>query len=170
VKRLRVGRGESDQILSAARAIDEELQRSEAARVLAETERDKAIYELERLFHFIPALLIFKDLEGNLLRVNENTARGFGLVPSDMVGHHQREFWPEDQCAQFNADDQEIVRTGEGRHGYLEDVVWGGTTYTFRTWKLPIYNGAPKPIGIMLFAINLARVGDLSVPELGEEK
>jgi PAS domain S-box-containing protein len=101
--------------------------------------------------------------------VNENTAKGFGLTPSDMVGKNQREFWPPEQVERFHADDLEIVRTGKGKYGDLEPVQLGGETHTFRTWKIPIYNGETDPIGIMLFAVNVTLVGDLSVEVLGEE-
>ena len=37
----------------------------------------------------------------------------------------------------------------------------------FRTWKITIYNGEPVPIGVMLFAVDVTLVGDLSVEILG---
>lgn len=167
-RRLREERVEATRLLDEARSLDERLERAEAARVVAEAERDDAIFELERIFHFVPALLIFKKLDGTLLRVNEATARGFGLTPSDMVGKNQSDFWPPEQVARFRADDEEIMRTREGKYGYLEPVQWGGETHDFRTWKIPIYNGEPAPIGIMLFAIDITVVGDLSVEVLGK--
>jgi len=166
---LRTGRNESERILYEARGLDERLERAESARIAAEEARDKAVYELERLFHFIPALLVFKSLDSHYLRVNEYAAKGFDLTPSDMVGHLPDEFYPAEQVARCRADDAVVIRTGEGMYGYLTTLRWGGEDRAFRAWKIPIYNGKPTPIGLMVYAVNIAPVCDLSIETLGKD-
>lgn len=169
VQRLEVGKIRAAQILKQARALDDRLERAEVQRDVAEAERNKAVYELERLFHFIPALVVFKALDGRYLRVNEYAASGFACKPSDMVGHMPEEFFPAEQVVQCRVDDAEVIRTGKGMYGYLATLRWGGEDRVFRAWKIPIYNGASTPTGLMVYAVNLTHVGDLSIEVLGED-
>jgi len=169
VQRLEAERVASACILHRARDLDDRLESAEAARDAAELQRDQAIYELERLFHFIPALLVFKTQEGRYLRVNEYAAKGFGLKPADMVGHLPDEFYPPEQVAICRADDVEVIRTGKGMYGYLATFRWGGEDHAFRAWKIPIYNGKPTPIGLLVYAVNLAHVCDTSIETLGQD-
>lgn len=134
----------------------------------AEARATRVCFELERLFHFIPGLIIFKSPDGVLVRVNAMAAAAFGLSPGDMEGRHQSEFWPPEQCERFSKDDAEIMAAGVGKHGYLEPVLFNGASHTWRTWKVPMFNGRPEPIGIMLFAIDAEETGDLDNPLIGD--
>ena len=155
VQRVHVDRSAAEDLVQQVAALDGRLEQAEQARLAAERALDRAVFELERLFNFVPALLIFKTPDGVLLRVNKHTADGFGLEPADMVGKHQRDFWPPDQCANFERDDKRILANRQGEFGYLEPVQWGDEVHQFRTWKAPLWNGAADPIGVMLFAVDV---------------
>lgn len=153
-------RMESDEILVAMTELDQRMSE-------LEHERDRAVFQYDRLLNFLPAILCVKLLDGTLLQVNKYTADGLGLKPEDMIGRNQREFWPEDQCDNFEADDKIICASGEGKYGYLEPVQYDGTPHTFRTWKVPIWNGATDPVGVMLFAVDLTVFCDMQTDVLG---
>lgn len=158
VQRLAAMRADARGLVAQVVTLDGRLEEAEQRRAAAEIARDRAVFELERLFNFVPAYLIFKDRAGVLQRVNKHTAMGFGLEPADMVGRSERDFWPAPQCDKFEADDARILDTRVGEYGYLESVQWGDEVHLFRTWKAPLWNGHPDPIGIMLFAIDITWV------------
>lgn len=151
---------ESEAILQAMGKLDKHM-------TLLETERDRAVFQYDRLMNFIPALLILKLLDGTLLQVNKYTASGFSVTPEDMHGKNQTEFWPKEQCDNFTKDDISVCGSETGKYGYTEKVQYGGEAHTFRTWKVPIWNGKPKPIGVMLFSIDLSVFCNLDNAEFG---
>jgi PAS domain S-box-containing protein len=77
--------------------------------------------ELRALFDLVPARILFKDTENNILRVNKRMAESVGKPVEEVEGRSILEIFPRD-AARFYAGDLEVIRSGKPRLGVVETV------------------------------------------------
>jgi PAS domain S-box-containing protein len=77
--------------------------------------------ELRALFDLVPAGILLKDTENNILRVNERMAESVGKPVEEIEGRSILEIFPRD-AARFYAGDLEVIRSGKPRLGVVEAV------------------------------------------------
>jgi PAS domain S-box-containing protein len=118
----------------------------------AEEELQRQQTELRALFDLMPAMIWFKDTANGLLRVNERVAQAAGLPIEQIEGRSCEEIYPE-QAAGFHADDLEVIKSGVPKLGIVETVSRPGDPALWvRTDKVPYFDDAGKPIGIVVMA------------------
>jgi PAS domain S-box-containing protein len=122
-----------------------ERQRAEAA--LAE-ERNL----LRTLIDNLPDQIYIKDRESRFVMVNPEVLRVFGVTkPEEVLGKSDFDFDSPELVAQFYADEQEIMRSGQPMFNREEtgpDLSTGQTIWALST-KLPLRDHQGKIIGIM---------------------
>ncbi len=101
------------------------------------------VLEADLLAHLLEGLsynVYFKDRESRFMRVNPFMARWLGLEsPEDAVGRSDFDFFDEEHARQAFADEQAILRTGEGIHDKEESEVGpDGSRRWVVTTKLPL--------------------------------
>jgi PAS domain S-box-containing protein len=122
-----------------------ERQRAEAA--LAE-ERNL----LRTLIDNLPDQIYLKDRESRFVMVNPEVLRAFGLTkPEEVIGKSDFDFDPPDLVAQYYADEQEIMRSGQpllNQEQSATNLVTGQKRWSLST-KVPLRDHQGKIIGII---------------------
>ncbi|MGO9114385.1 MAG: response regulator [Thermoguttaceae bacterium] len=106
-------------------------------------------YLLHTLMDYLPHNIYFKDARSRFIRINKSMARFFGLNdPRDAIGKTDVDFFTDEHALQALADEQEIVRTGQGIIDKEEKETWpdGRATWASST-KLPLYDDAGQIVG-----------------------
>ena len=75
--------------------------------------------ELRALFDLVPARILFKDTENNILRVNKRMAETVGKPVEEVEGRTTLDIFPRD-AARFFANDLEVIRSGKPSLGVVE--------------------------------------------------
>ena len=108
--------------------------------------------ELRVLFDLMPAMILFKDTENGILRVNKRVAENAGKSVEEIEGKPALEIFPQD-AARFYADDLEVIRSGAPKLGIV-DTVRGreGKEHWIQTDKVPVCDKDGKVVGIVVMA------------------
>ena len=94
--------------------------------------------ETQLILDSIPALVWFKDRQGNILRVNKLAADLVGRPTAEIEGRHTRVFFP-DHADQYQVDDEAVFASGQPRIGIVEPIVdRNGHARWYRTDKVPL--------------------------------
>lgn len=105
---------------------------------------------LHTLMTNIPDQIYFKDRESRFTRINPGAAAAIGCSnPDDAVGRNDFDVHPEELAAEYHADEQRLMQSGEPLIGKLE-VQRGGTNKErwMSTTKVPIRDRSGKIVGI----------------------
>src|SRR6478735_1434055 len=98
-----------------------DISRRKAAEGQVEEER----YQLRQLIDHVPLQIYFKDLESNFTMSNQRMADWFGYSSSnDFTGKHDRDFFDPEHWQPAEADEKQIIRTGEPIIDQLEQETW----------------------------------------------
>ncbi len=106
-------------------------------------------YLLQTLMNYLPHNIYFKDAGSRFIRINQAMARFFGLHdPREAIGKTDVDFFTDEHALQALADEQEIVRSGQGIIDKEEKETWpdGRTTWVCST-KLPLYDEQGRIVG-----------------------
>jgi two-component system, sensor histidine kinase and response regulator len=106
-------------------------------------------YLLQTLMNYLPHNIYFKDAQSRFIRINNAMARYFGLQdPSDAIGKTDVNFFTDEHALQALADEQEIVRSGQGILDKEEKETWpdGRATWASST-KLPMFDDEGRIVG-----------------------
>ena len=116
---------------------------------------DKEIF-LQDLLDNIPDMIYFKDLRNRFVLVNKAHASALGLVPEEVQGKSDMDFFPRELARKYSSDDKYIVRTGNPVIGKIEKAPRedGGITYVSTT-KIPHYDENGKIIGTIGITRNI---------------
>lgn len=68
--------------------------------------------ELEMILDHIPGIVVYKDTDNNLLRVNKFLADAHNLTKEQMEGKSSFDLYPKDQAQAYWRDDLEVIKTG----------------------------------------------------------
>jgi PAS domain S-box-containing protein len=143
-----LGRSEDD--LRKAHADLEQRVRDRTAELAAANEDlQQERYLLHTLMDYLPHNIYFKDANSRFIRINKSMARYFGLQdPRDAIDKTDVDFFTDEHALQALADEQEILRTGQGILDKEEKETWpdGRTTWASST-KLPLYDDAGQVVG-----------------------
>ncbi len=105
--------------------------------------------ELQTVLDGMRLLVIVKDAEGKVMRVNRTVAEGFGVSPEEMAGTPVARWWPKDE-ATFARGDEEIIASGAPILGVLESIVVKGQRRWVRTDKLPLRDAGGQIAGVIV--------------------
>jgi len=131
---------------SLLRAITGALERKRTEDALAE---ERAL--LRALMDNAPDHIYFKDTELRFTRVNASHARDLGLEhPEDVIGKTDADFFPPDLARQMQADEKQILQTGQALIGKEQKVVYpDGKTLWISATEVPLRDRQGKIIGLI---------------------
>ncbi|MEM9368894.1 MAG: PAS domain S-box protein [Planctomycetota bacterium] len=113
-----------------------------------EKDNERLRHETQMILDSIPALVVFKDTENQIVRVNKAAAEVIGAPVSDIEGKHSREFFAEHE--QYYQDDLAVMQAGIPKLGIVESVTTrGNETRWASTDKIPIYDRHDHLTGII---------------------
>ncbi|MEJ5988708.1 PAS domain S-box protein [Ramlibacter sp. PS3R-8] len=108
--------------------------------------------ELRVLFDLMPALIMFKDTENRILRINKRGAAAEGLRVDEIEGRSAFDIYP-DAAREAHAADLEVIRTGQPQLGSIQKI---RTRLGQEMWvqrdRVPYRDETGKVIGIVLMA------------------
>lgn len=148
-------RVQSSQSLVTARNEELELLTAELEREVTERKRLAKELTAERdqtqaILDALPSIVILKDCENGILRVNQALAEQVGKDRSEIEGRPSREIFPElaDKCF---ADDLEVINSGKSKLDFIEPLEdrW------VRTDKVPTFDDAGNVTGIIVIATDV---------------
>jgi len=105
---------------------------------------------IQELVDNIPDVIYFKDKKGRLILVNKAHAGGLGLVPGQVIGKTDFDFFPLVQAKMMTKDDQKVMQTGKPLLDVIEYTTQpNGSQHIVSTTKIPRKNPKGKIVGIM---------------------
>lgn len=105
--------------------------------------------ELSRILDSVPSLVFYKDTENNFIRVNKATADMLGIPKEQIEGASCFDLFPKDLAAKYWKDDQELLKSGEPRHGILEPLETGSVKRWNLTDKIPFIDAEGNRMGVI---------------------
>jgi PAS domain S-box-containing protein len=120
---------------------------SDRQRVEAALEQERNL--LHTIMDHLPDNIYFKDAASRFIRISKAMATQFGLAdPAEAVGKTDFDFFTEEHARQAMADEEEILRTGQGVVNKEEKETWpdGHTTWTLTT-KMPLRDEQGRTVG-----------------------
>ncbi len=106
--------------------------------------------ELQMIIDAMPAMLLYKDTENRIIRVNRAVSLRHGVNPEDMAGTETAKWYP-DEAKKYYSEDLEVIRTGSPMLGCIECL---GMESAERRWiqadKYPHRDQTGKIIGIIV--------------------
>jgi PAS domain S-box-containing protein len=107
---------------------------------------------LEKVFESTSVIMILKDLNNNLLRCNDYSAKLIGLDKADLIGKNFTEIFPKDANRLFNQD-QEIINTKKSVVGEIIQVrLFDDSDHWCRRDKIPLLSKEGEITSILIMA------------------
>ncbi|MEM8874694.1 MAG: chemotaxis protein CheB [Planctomycetota bacterium] len=101
-----------------------------------DTEEERVL--TQRILDTLPAMVIFKDDENRILRINQTVADWVKLPRDQIEGRHSSEIFGEELAAKYYQDDLQVLRAGKPVLGITEKVDTDAGTRWVRTDKVPL--------------------------------
>jgi hypothetical protein len=139
-----------DNMVRLASAIERGLQEAgdRRARQRAEDALRTSELKYRMLFESIPQMIVTKDLNSVYLTCNGNYARNLGILPEDLTGHTDYDFFPKELADKYRADDRRIMDSGI-QETIEERYVRPGYEAWVQAIKTPIRNEHGAITGIL---------------------
>lgn len=106
---------------------------------------------LQSVIDTAPIRVFWKDRECRYLGCNRSFAADAGLgKPEEIVGKFDQQLGWSDQAELYQADDRQVMDSGQGKIGYEEpQTTPDGHSIWLRTSKVPLRNGGNRIIGVL---------------------
>jgi diguanylate cyclase (GGDEF)-like protein/PAS domain S-box-containing protein len=128
---------------------------SQIAIAITRKQSEKAL-EAERnllrtLVDNIPDIIYVKDTESRFVLGNINVAQLMGAAtPEELIGKTDHDFYPEELAAQFLADEQEVIRSGQTMLNKEELIIRSDNSQgQLLTIKTPLRDENGKVVGVV---------------------
>jgi phosphoserine phosphatase RsbU/P len=110
---------DGDAVRIAGSMID--ISRRKAAEAQVEEER----FLLRQLIDHVPLQIYFKDMQSKFTMANQRMAEWMGLAAgADLTGKHDRDYFENEHWKPAEADEQQIIHSGEAIIDQLEHETW----------------------------------------------
>ncbi len=112
------------------------------------------------LMEHMPDAIYFKDRQGRFLRLNPAQAQYLGVArPEDAVGRPDTDFFTADAAAEYFADEQKVMTTGQPLVGKIEhNGRTGDQLRWFSTTKVPIRDNDGAVVGTAGISRDITRL------------
>lgn len=118
-------------------------------------EFDKNLF-IQNLLDTIPDMIYFTDIDSRFIMVNKAHAATKGLLPEQVVGKSDLDFFPKRIAEKYMADNKEILRTGKPVIGKIEKAPRPDGQFTYvSTTKMPHYDSNGEIIGLIGITRNI---------------
>jgi len=127
--------------------------------------------ELEIILDHLPGIIVYKDTENNILRVNKFLADAHNLKKAEMEGHSSFEFYPRDIAQAYWEDDLEVIKSRKTKLNIVEPWDSAEGRRWVNTSKIPYIdeNGNVKGIIAIAFDITDRMLAEQELKESEEE-
>ncbi len=107
---------------------------------------------LETIFNSVPIAIVWKDTMSRFMGCNNLFAQNAGISPREIVGKTDFDMpWGEEHAAEYIADDQEVMQSGQPRLQYIEQLRYAdGTLAWIQTNKVPLQDADGLVTGILV--------------------
>ena len=143
---------EKQRLTMENRELLQEVQQELAERQRAEETLARERNLLRTLIDNLPDCIYVKDTASRFVVANTATAQLMGAAtPEELLGKTDADFYPQELAAQFHADDQGIIRSGQpliGREEPLMDLATGKAGW-LSTSKVPLRDSQGEIVGIV---------------------
>lgn len=114
--------------------------------------------EQQVIFDSVPAIIISKDTQNRILRLNEQAAHALGGKAADLEGKHTAEVLPKEVADGLYKDDLEVMRTGKPKLGIEEShPTPDGKLLWVRTDKVPMFDDRGHVSGVIVFSVDITQ-------------
>jgi len=120
--------------------------------------------ELQIILDSVPAIIIYKDTEGRIIRANKALADSLKVPVKDMVGKTTEGLFPREQADKMRKDSREVILSGKQKRDIIEPYDTPKGTKWAITDKIPYKDKKGKVTGI----ISLSK--DITVQRKAEQK
>ncbi len=108
--------------------------------------------ELEVILDHIPGLVLYKDTQNNILRVNKYVSDAHNITKKEMEGKSSFEFYPYEQAKAYWEDDLDVVRNRKPKLNIVESWETNKGTRWVNTSKIPFIDEEGNVKGIIAIA------------------
>lgn len=114
--------------------------------------------DYELILNSVPALILYKDCNNNILRANKAVADDFGLEPKDLVNKPLADLYGEQLAHEIYQDDLEVIKSQKARLGKVQSLkLPNGDSRWLKSDKLPIYDQSGDVSGVIVFAHDITK-------------
>jgi diguanylate cyclase (GGDEF)-like protein/PAS domain S-box-containing protein len=125
-------------------------ERKDAERTLKRQQAEQRL-----IFDSVPAMILYKNRENRILRLNKAAADWVGRPVEELEGRSVYETDPS-EAARFHADDLEVIQSGQPRFGVLEHMTTArGEKRLIQTDKIPYRDETGEILGVVVFATDV---------------
>ena len=111
--------------------------------------------EQRLIFDTVPAMILYKDRANRILRLNQAAADWVGRPVQELEGRSVYDTDPG-EAARFHADDLEVIRSGQPKLGFLEQMTTArGEKRFIQTDKVPYRDETGEILGVVVFATDV---------------
>ncbi len=111
--------------------------------------------ELELIIDHLPGIVVYKDTENNLLRVNKFLADAHNLTKEEMEGVSSFDIYPRDQAQAYWDDDLEVVKSKQPKINIIEPWESDLGKRWLNTSKIPYIDENGDVKGIIALAFDI---------------
>jgi len=111
--------------------------------------------ELEVILDHIPGIVVYKDTENNILRVNKFLADAHNLKKADMENRSSFDFYPRDIAQAYWEDDLEVIKSKLPKINIVEPWETDAGTRWVNTSKIPYIDENSNVKGIIAIAFDI---------------
>lgn len=94
---------------------------------------------LENILYELPIIIIYKDLNDNILTVNQEALTQLGFSIKDLINKPTKLIFPETYQKQYE-DDLEIIKTKKGKYNLIEKLKINNKIFIVKTSKIPVFD------------------------------
>ena len=120
--------------------------------------------ELQMIMDSVPALIIYKDTEGRIIRVNNTLADSLEMPVKDIIGKTAEGLFSKEQAENMRKDDKEVIISGKPKRDIIQPYDTPEGTRWAITDKMPYKDKEGKVTGVIAFA------KDVTVQRKSEEE
>ena len=120
------------------------------------TESKESEMNMDTLLSTIPAFVYFKDAELNYVAANKALANMIGIVPSEIRGKNDFDFFPKELAESIRAYDKNIMETSQALINREESATdKNGDTLWVTTYKRPIHDNDGQITGLVGMSMDI---------------
>src|SRR5579859_3247249 len=135
--------------LAATQAGNQALQAEVARRAQAEAELAHERNRLRALIDNVPDFIYAKDTASRFTMANLASASSLDHTPDELVGKTDFDLHPQEFAAQFFADEQAAMKSGQPLIDREETVIIDGQTHWLLTTTVPTHDAAGNVTGLV---------------------
>ncbi len=110
---------------------------------------------LNTIINNIPAMVFYKNLDGEYIAANEMFCRQLKTTPAAIIGKTDFDFYEADRALQYQKSDLEVINSTGFIEGFEEEISIDQETRVFATRKVLLRDNDGKPYGIIGLAYDV---------------